>query len=260
MLVDALAHLSDPRVSSLDAVLSRAKAAGVGAIVSAGTAPLAEQPLQSTAPPGLVIKRAFGIHPAMADSAPLPLQLEALQQHLEDEQVVALGEMGIDRRAKMPTIDVQLSAFRAQLSLARERELPIILHGVRAVGLLLEELSSFGRLEAGGLWHGFSGPADILPKLSKLNLSVSFGALVTNPQATRCHQAAAAVELSRLLIESDCPDHPTPQSQSGIGEPSQLPELIAELAALRGVPETVIAEATATNASRLFGLGDLKPH
>ncbi len=154
----------------------------------------------------------------------------------------------------MPPIEVQLPTMRAQLALARERELPIILHGVHAVGLILAELSHIKQLPAGGIWHGFTGPAEILPQLAHLNLSVSLGSLVTHPKASRCHRVARTVELGQLVVESDCPDHPTAQSEHGIGEPSLLPEIIAAIASHREEAEDAIAAATVRNAARIFRL------
>ena len=254
MLIDALAHLTDPRIRSLDAILGRAQAAGIDTIVSAGTNPLTEAEIPVTPAEAPSIKRAFGIHPASSCTELLPQQLEKLRCQLKRDDVVALGELGLDRRAGMPSLEAQLPAFRAQLILAQEQGLPIILHGVSAVGLLLEELEAVGPLSAGGIWHGFTGPAEILPSLVKLNLSVSLGALVTNPKASRCHKVAETVSLSRLLVESDCPDHPTPASEHGIGEPSHLPEIISAIAQHRSESAEVIAEATARNALELYQL------
>jgi|MDTC01.3.fsa_nt_gb TatD DNase family protein len=254
MLIDALAHLTDPRVTELDPILGRARDAGVTTIISAGTDPLSASehaPIDSHSP---VVKRAFGLHPANVDSSLLPAQLAALERLLENPEVVALGEIGVDRRDGMPPVDAQLAAFTAQLELAHQGEWPIILHSVAAVGITLTELQRHGQLVAGGIWHGFTGPADIIEKLQTLNLSVSFGTLVTQAHAGRCRIAAARTPLSQLLVESDCPDHPTPKSESGMGEPSGLIEIIETLAELRSESYEEIAVATADNARRLYRL------
>jgi len=154
----------------------------------------------------------------------------------------------------MPPIDDQVAAFRAQLALAHRLKLPIILHSVQAIGLTLQELNLNGPLPSGGIWHGFNGPADIIGDLLKLNMAMSFGAMVTQSHAVKCRRAATEVPLDSLLVESDCPDHPTPNSQSDIAEPAQLPEVIEALAEIRQESYEELVSATHANAKRLYGL------
>lgn len=253
-LVDVMCHLDDPRLEDLRGALVRAKQAGVTDVISAGIHPakddahlLDDEHARET--PRLW--RAYGIHPQEAPEA--ARDLEALMNLLENRlcapDVVALGECGLDKRPDMPAIDAQERALAAQLAVARRRGLPVILHCVRAPGRLLDVIEREGPLPAGGLLHGYSGAPDVIDRLVALNLSFSFGHIVGNPWAKRARASARATPLERLLVETDAPEV----------DPAALLHHIELLAKLRDEPVDVIAEATARNARRLFGLPETGP-
>lgn len=248
-LVDALAHLDDPRLGDRMAALARALAAGVHDVVSAGVHPARdeEQLVDDISPlPRPRVWRAHGIHPQEAPrgARELDVLLTLLQRRLDAPDVVALGECGLDKRPGMPPIAAQERALAAQLALARARDLPVILHCVRATGRLLDVLERAGPLAAGGVVHGYSGAPEMIERFTAVGLSFSFGHLLGNPRATKARASARATPLDRLLVETDAPER----------APAALPEHVRMLAELRGGSEEVIAVATAANARRLFGL------
>ncbi len=253
VFVDAMAHLDDPRVEDPDGLLARAAGAGVEVVVNAGVDPL-NVPTPTWQPSAVDIRWAYGIHPLAVRAEDLDRQLEALADLLARPAVVAVGELGLDGRRGMPARDLQERALDAQLALARSRGLPVILHCVRRLGRLVEILEAAGPLPAGGLVHGFSGPAEMVEPLLRLGLCLSFGGLVTRPSSKRCRAAALIVPADRLLIESDTPDHPPAWCQ-GPSEPAALRHVVAALAQLRGVEPESIAALTAANARRLYRLG-----
>lgn len=251
-LVDAMAHLDDPRVDDPDGVLARAAEAGVEVVITAGVDPL-NIPERRWSEARVDVRWAYGIHPQAVRVEALAAQLEALAVILDQPAVVAIGELGLDGREGMPPAGAQERALRAQLALARERELPVILHCVRRLARLLEILAEDGPLPAAGMLHGFAGPAELAPAFARLGLSFSFGGMVTRPTSKRCRAAAAAVPAERLLVESDTPDHPPAWCQ-GPSEPSCIRHTLSALATLRRVGADEMAALTTENARRLFRL------
>ena len=141
--------------------------------------------------------------------------------------------------------------LRTQLQLARHLELPVILHCVRAVGRLIEVLEDTGSLPAGGMVHGFGGPAELTKRFVKLGYSFSSGGMVTREDARRCRKAAQSVPAARLLVESDTPDH-APSGTGEQSEPASIWTTLEVLASLRGTTAQDLARVTAHNARALF--------
>lgn len=163
-----------------------------------------------------------------------------------------MGECGLDWYRTRDTAGRQRQrrAFRAQLALARERDLPVVVHCVRAYGVLLEICERDGVPSAGGMIHAWTGAPELVPRALRLGLHLSFGPVVF--VARRARAAVAEVPDARLLVETDCPDQAPPGH--GRGEPADLVPVAAEVARLRGTePEAVLA-STAANARRLLGL------
>lgn len=252
-MFDSMAHLDDPRVGDPHGLVERAAQRGVRHILNAGVDPLQVPPWPFDDPvcDGVQLWRAYGLHPQAIDSFAVTAQLDRLAELVREPRVVAMGELGLDGREGMAPDGVQEMVLRTQLQLARQLELPVILHCVHRIGRLVEILADEGRLPAGGMLHGFGGPAELVRKLRRLGYYFSFGGLVTQPNAKRCRAAAVAVPLDRLLVESDTPDHP-PHQQGDASEPASIVRVIEELALLRREPVEKIRAATLANARRLF--------
>ena len=126
---------------------------------------------------GVRVVRAFGLHPQAIKAAEVTEQLDAVGELLGRSDVVAIGEIGLDNRDAMPPAGMQEIVLRTQLQLARQTARPVILHCVGAIARLLEILKEEERLPAGGMIHGFGGPADLVRQYAKLGLFFSFGGL-----------------------------------------------------------------------------------
>ena len=107
MFIDAMAHLNDPRVKDLESILERAKDAGITHIINAGVDPCTDAALPAYAAP--LIYKAYGIHPMTVGKKTLDAQLEALRARLKEDHVVAIGEIGLDRRQGMPDWPYQMT-------------------------------------------------------------------------------------------------------------------------------------------------------
>jgi TatD DNase family protein len=224
-------------------------------VINGGVDPFEESLEWDLSPEGSVpLWRAFGIHPVAVGRHPLAPHLEELTRFLDQGKAVALGEIGLDAREGFAALDLQEAFLEAQLEVATARQLPVILHCVQATSRLLEVLRRWGPPPAGGVVHGFSGSPETARELCGMGYHVSFGGGVTRLSARRCRAAAAALPLNRLLIESDCPDHPPANAPRSYSEPASILLTAQELASIRGEPVEAIGEAVSANARALFGL------
>lgn len=253
--IDCLAHLDDARLVETEEVLQRAQEAGCRGIINGGVDPLREdwdRLRYSNDFPR--IYRAFGIHPLAAGRAPLHEHLIRLRTQLAAGPSVAVGEIGLDSRPGLPASALQEEAFLAQLDIAEEFKLPVILHCVRSHGRMAQILRSRGQLPFGGMVHGFTGSWEVAQDYLSVGLSLSFGGLVTRPNSKKAQDTAARIPLDRMLLESDTPDHPASGWGPEQSEPASVSYIIQYLAQLRGQSPEEISRATKHNAEVVFRL------
>ena len=189
---------------------------------------------------------AYGIHPMYTDYAQ-PEDLTILRDYLGREKTVAVGEIGLDFFIDNYDRARQEHFFIEQLKLAREFDLPLLLHIRRAQDIILKHLRKYP--VRGGIAHAFNGSAQQAAEFIKLGFKLGFGGAMTYPRATRLRQLAATLPLDSLVLETDAPDIPpvfleryTPNA------PEYLPKIAATLAELRGLSLQEIARSTRENA------------
>ncbi|MCB9538850.1 MAG: TatD family hydrolase [Myxococcales bacterium] len=162
-----------------------------------------------------------------------------------------MGETGLDGRFG-DSLEAQTAAFRAHLAFARERDLPVVLHVVRAHGAALEVLRGDGVPAAGGMMHAFSGSAEVAEVCVDLGLHVSFAGPIVNAHARKLRAAAARVPLDRLLVETDAPISRCPTARRATS-PACVRRVAAAVAARAAKTKKTVLRATARNAAALFG-------
>jgi TatD DNase family protein len=256
ILVDTHCHLdADEFDHDRPAVIARARAAGVvHQIVPATTADRwAKLRTVCTGDEGL--HPAYGLHPTFL-AAHRDAQLTELAHWIERERPVAVGECGLDYFVPDADPEVQLQYFNAQLVLAREFDLPVIVHARRAVDAVIAAIRKVGGLR--GVVHSFSGSRQQAENLWQQGFLLGLGGPVTYGRANRLRTLAATMPLEWLLLETDAPDQPDAHIRGQRNEPARLPRILQTIAALRDVPATEIAAATTANAERLFGLPTLR--
>jgi TatD DNase family protein len=257
-VIDTHCHLDKPEFDAdREAVLARARAAGVTDVVvpavgPAGWAPLVEA---ARATPGL--HAGLGVHPQLLpelDPRGDDRLLSDLDEALALGGAVAVGECGLDgpTAAAGAPLDRQLAILAGHLALARRHRLPVSLHAFRTHEAMLALLERDG-LPAGGVLHSFSGSAEQVPAYARLGLHFAFAGPVTWERARKPILAARAVPPERLLLETDAPDQ-TPRPHRGRCEPAYLAEIAAALAAALGLPPAELDALTSANARRLFRL------
>ncbi len=256
-LIDSHAHIDFPQFADdRDAMLERARAAGVTTLLAIGTGPGPEK-LDAALPFAERhdwIYTTVGIHPHEAKEV-APQHLDQLARLAKHPKVVAWGEIGLDYHYDHSPRDVQHRVFRDQMALAREAKLPIIIHCRDAwsdcLNLIEENWRSSG---LGGILHCFSSTLGDARRGIDMGFLISFAGNATYPKAQNLRDIAKALPLENLLIETDAP-YLAPQPYRGKrNEPAYVVEVARTLASVRNLPPEEVAAATAANFRRFFGL------
>jgi TatD DNase family protein len=203
--------------------------------------------------PGHVFAAA-GTHPH--DASTLTAEaLDALRALAQEPEVVAIGEIGLDYYRDLSPRDVQREAIARQIALAREVDLPIILHNRESHADMIALLTAHAR-GLRGVFHCFIGDRQMARDALDLGFYLSFAGVVTYPKNTELADVAAWAPLDRILVETDAP-YLSPQPFRGKrNEPRHVALTARHIASLRGMPFEELAEATSRNAAALFRLPD----
>jgi TatD DNase family protein len=250
-LIDSHAHLDFRHFDDdREKVIRRAQKAGLATIVNIGTSLASSQASVELAEQYAFIYATVGVHPheAKAVTPPLLDRLRSLAQH---QKVVAVGEIGLDYYRDLSPRPVQRRVFAEQLALAAELGLPVVIHSREAHDDVLAALRGW---EGTGVLHSYSAGPGLLEEVLALGFSVGISGPVTFPKADALRVVAATVPMERLLVETDCP-YLTPKPYRGRrNEPAYVQYVVEAIAGARGMPSVDIAQATANNACRLFGI------
>jgi TatD DNase family protein len=251
-LFDTHAHLHFPDFAEdLDAVLSRAREAGLRGIVTIGTDRDSNRATVAMAARHADVWASVGIHPHDAAEATEDdfAELEGLARA---DGVVGIGEMGLDFFRDLSPRDVQARVFRRQLDLARRVGKPAIIHCRDAHPETLAILEEARVGETGGVMHCFSADVPEARRCLDLGLVISLAGPVTYKNARALPEVARFVPEDRLVVETDCP-YLTPVPHRGKrNEPAYVALTAAHVAALRGVDAEALGERMTANAARLF--------
>lgn len=250
--VDTHCHLDDREFEAdRDAVLARARQAGVTRIVVPAIDFANWGQVRTLCGEEDGLYAAYGLHPLLLASH-RPEHLHALRDWIEREHPVAVGECGLDYFVEDLDRDAQQGIFDAQLRIAREFDLPVIVHARRAVDTVIASLRKVGGLR--GVVHSFSGSPQQAGQLWDLGFLLGFGGPVTYPRANRLRSLAASMPLEHLLLETDAPDQPDAWHRGERNEPMRVTAVAQAIAELRDTTPEAVAEATTRNAEQLFCL------
>ena len=260
-LVDSHAHLDDRQFNKdREETIQRALAADVHCIITVGTdlessraaLALAQQRAKVSSQAAPSVYAAVGVHPHDAAKV-TPDTLESLLHCASNDEVVAVGETGLDFYRNLSPHDRQREVFIAHLELARRVNKPIIIHDRDAHAETMAILREKGRNWQGVL-HCFSGDREMALEAIQMGYYISFAGPVTYRNARRLQELARELPLERMLIETDCP-YLAPHPRRGQrNEPAYVRWVATKIAALREIPMERVAEVTTENARRLFGL------
>ena len=250
MLIDTHCHLDAAEFDAdRDAVHAAAMSAGVERIVVPSVAVDSFKRVKTTVAcyPGCFA--AYGIHPLYVMSAQ-EADLAVLRDWLAKEKPVAVGEVGLD--FYVPDLDPvrQEFFFVEQLKLAREFNLPVLLHVRRSVDAVLKQLRRIKM--PGGIAHAFNGSRQQADEFIKLGFRLGFGGAMTYPGSTRIRQLAATLPLESIVLETDAPDMPPVWLNRGRNAPAELLRIAQVLAELRGLDVANVIAETSQNACQVL--------
>ena len=259
MYIDSHAHIEMSDFDhDRDAVIQRAVDAGVELIVCVGDGDVAND--SHTAAFRLADEHPFvyttvGVHPHEARllDDELYAKLQDLSQH---PKVIAWGEIGLDYHYDNSPRDVQKEAFKRQLRMARERQLPISIHTREAEADTLEILEEEWKHSGlGGVIHCFTGTRAFAEAAAELGFLISFSGVVTFKKAEGLRETARRLPLDNLLIETDAPFLAPVPYRGRRNEPAYVVETAHAISELRGVDPRELGHVTSANFKRLFKVG-----
>lgn len=253
MLVDSHCHLDFPDFAAeLDAVVERARAAGIGRMVTISTRVRKFPQVLAVAEKYPDIFCSVGTHPHNAHEE-LDIDVAALIKLTQHRKVVALGEAGLDYHYDKSPRDAQSQGFRQHIAAARETRLPLVIHAREAdadMARILEDETGKGAFPA--VLHCFTGGRDLAFKAIELGHYVSFTGILTFKNSQSLRDIAAALPGDRILVETDAPYLAPLPYRGKRNEPSYVAETANVLAQARGVSLEEMARDTTENFFRLF--------
>ncbi|MBT9312574.1 TatD family hydrolase [Leptothoe kymatousa] len=258
-LVDTHVHINfDSFQEDLDAVAAAWRQAGVAHLVHSCVEPSEFKAIQAIADRFSEVSFAVGLHPLDMDKWTPSLAGQIKKLASSDQRVVAIGETGLDF-FKADDHDCQIEAFKAQLAVAHELNLPVIIHCRDAAPAMREVLQAFWE-EHGpvqGVMHCWTGTPEETQWFLDLGFYISFSGIVTFKSATQVQASAQMVGCDRILVETDCPFlSPVPKRKEKRNQPANVLHVAEFVANLRGISLEDLAAQTTTNARTLFHLPD----
>ncbi len=256
-LCDSHCHLDFTELDAVrDQVLDGCERGGVKAIVVPGVVAdhwsrllrLCRRGRQRSHP---VLKPALGLHPCFMAQHRLA-DLCLLEQLLRQHPVVAVGEVGLDFSAADTDRDAQTVLFVRQLLLARQFQLPVLLHARKSHDEVLKQLRLAG-FDGGGIVHAFSGSEQQAEQYIGLGFKLGVGGGITYPRAQKLRRTVLRLGIEHWVLETDAPGMPLSGRQGRINRPDYLPEVLAVLVTLLGGSAEQLSEQLWVNSDSLFG-------
>ncbi len=249
-LADCHTHLDQYDPAELPGILQRAQAVGVGLIIAAATTLPSARRVLELCRHHPVLYAGVGLHPMDLPGPVDGATLAELRKLARDPKVVVWSETGLDYLPTSPPKEVQERAFRDQIRLAVELDLPLVVHSREADQDLLRVLREEGANRVGGAMHYFQGDLAAAEAAMALGFFISLAKpLLRLPEL---QEVAARVPLERIVLETDSYPQPFKKHRHRWTEPSHLPQVAEKLAELQGTTVERVAEATTTNLVRML--------
>ena len=251
-LIDSHCHLDDDRFDNdRDQVMQRAHDQGVQQLVIPATTRLRWPKVKQISEQYPGIHASYGLHPYFMQEHKKQ-DVAALDEWLQQEKAVALGECGLDFYQSQDDEQQQLELFIAQLDVAANHNLPVIIHARKALDTVIAELRRSD--VASGVIHSFSGSLQQAEILYDLGFKLGIAATVSFERANKLRQVVQQIDLDALLIETDAPDQPGALHRGQRNEPAFIVDHLRVMAELRSMPPESLAEHLSANCQQLFNL------
>ena len=250
MLFDTHAHLNDPAFDPDRAeLLETFKDAGVGLVLNAGCSLESSRDCIALAETYPWIYCSVGTHPDTADEVNEEV-LEAYRQMCKHPKVKAIGEIGLDYYYETIHRDAQMRAFRMQMQLAQELDMPVIVHERDAHNDGMTIVKEFPKVK--GVFHCYSGSAEMARQLVDLGWYIGFTGVLTFKNARKAIETVEAIPLERIVIETDCPYMAPEPFRGRRNDPGKIYRMAEKLAEIKGISIEEARHATFENGKRLY--------
>ncbi len=195
----------------------------------------------------------IGWHPTEAGSYTKDIE-EIIIANLENEKVIALGEIGLDYHWMEDPKEVQIEVFKRQIQLSKDYNLPFVVHTRDALEDTYQVIKEVGVGPCGGIMHSYSGSLDMAQKFIELGMLISFSGVVTFKKATDIQEAAQAIPLDKMLVETDAPYLAPVPKRGRENHTAYTRYVVDKIAQLRGLTSEEVAAVTTANAKRIFNI------
>ena len=251
MLFDTHAHLNDPAFDpDREALMESFAQAGVGLVMNAGCSLESSRDIVAMAEKYPWLYASVGSHPDSANE----VNEEVLEEYRKlcklSPKVKAIGEIGLDYYYEDIPRDIQQNAFRMQMALAQELDLPVIVHERDAHNDGMAIVKEFPKVK--GVFHCYSGSAEMARQLVNLGWYIGFTGVLTFKNARKAVETAASIPLDRIVLETDCPFMAPEPFRGKRNHPGYLYRMAEKLAEIRGISLEEVHAATFENGKRLY--------
>ena len=250
MLFDTHAHLNDPAFDEDRAeLMAGLRDKGIGFVMNAGCSLQSSRDIIAMAEKYPWLYASVGSHPDSADEVNDAV-IEAYRVLCRHEKVKAIGEIGLDYYYEDIPRDIQKNAFRMQMALAKEVDLPVIIHEREAHDDGMRIVKEFPGVT--GVFHCYSGSAEMARQLVNMGWYIGFTGVLTFKNARKAVETAASIPLDRIVLETDCPFMAPEPYRGKRNDPGYLIKMAEKLAEIRGISVAEAIHVTTENAKRLY--------
>ena len=250
MLFDTHAHLNDPAFDpDREELMAGLAAKGIGLVMNAGCSLESSRDIIKMAENYPWLYASVGSHPDSADEVNEEV-IEEYRKLCAHEKVKAIGEIGLDYYYEDIPREIQKSAFRMQMALANELDMPVIIHEREAHDDGMRIVKEFPKVK--GVFHCYSGSAEMARQLVNMGWYIGFTGVLTFKNARKAVETAASIPLDRIVLETDCPFMAPEPYRGKRNDPGYLPKMAEKLAEIRGISVEEAIAVTTENAKRLY--------
>ena len=250
MLFDTHAHLNDPAFDpDREELMAGLAAKGIGYVMNAGCSLASSRDIVRMTEAYPWLYGSVGSHPDSADEVNETV-IEEYRKLCKHEKIKAIGEIGLDYYYEDIPREIQKNAFRMQMQLAKEIDMPVIVHEREAHDDGMRIVKEFPTVR--GVFHCYSGSAEMARQLVKLGWYIGFTGVLTFKNARKAVETAASIPLDRIVIETDCPFMAPEPYRGKRNDPGYLPKMAEKLAEIRGISVEEAIAVTTANAKRLY--------
>ena len=250
MLFDTHAHLNDPAFDpDREELMAGLRDKGIGYVMNAGCSLSSSKDIIQMAENYPWLYASVGSHPDSADEVNEDV-IEEYRQLCRHEKVKAIGEIGLDYYYEDIPREIQKNAFRMQMALAQEVDLPVIIHEREAHDDGMRIVKEFPKVK--GVFHCYSGSAEMARQLVNMGWYIGFTGVLTFKNARKAVETAASIPLERIVLETDCPFMAPEPFRGKRNDPGYLPKMAEKLAEIRNISVEEAIAVTTENAKRLY--------